>query len=216
MELETLTKNKCELGSNYLIIPESVPTSEFPAIFNSLASCLRITLWAIGDFLVEAERRAKAEEKLTGKKSTLLRNAYIEASNLCDYEKQTLYNAKNVCKFYPREVRRSVSFRHHQEAMKDLAKQPEVALEFLDTAVEQKLSTREMRSDIRQTLKMVKPEQEEKILTRDGGLHLFSEGMSAAKHFVSSINSKTEDFVLRFVAADIADLNDRAAKAGLL
>jgi len=136
--LNALSTGKVELGKNYLKVLALATDDDLTQIFDSLSTLKGGSLFWLGDFLVYTELN-KGE-------------AYAKALAGTDYDPQTLYNAKWVCKSLPPEKRANLSYSHHFQSLGECKGDTEQAIKFLKMAESENLSTREMRKYIRQSL----------------------------------------------------------------
>ena len=135
-DLTVLTSSKIHFGKNHLdIVADDLSSEDIRHLLTGLAAMQEASMFWLGDFCLELERRLKQPVKAIAK------------AHGCRVSQ--LYRARKVCAFFPKSKRKpTLSFTHHQAAMEVSAQQPEAALEHLQEAAEKHWTTREMRAHL--------------------------------------------------------------------
>ena len=135
-DLTVLTSGKIRFGKNHLdVVADDLGSEDIRQILPGLAAMQEASMFWLGDFCLELEKRLKQPVSAIAK-------AY-------GCRPSQLYRARKVCSFFPKAKRKpALSFTHHQAAMEAAPQQPETALEHLNDAAENHWTTRELRAHL--------------------------------------------------------------------
>ncbi len=129
----------CELTNTALSFKREITREEWQTVFNALSNVEGCVQFWIGDCL-------KYREQTWGMYDEVAKDTGIDKGTLKDY--------KNISKHVEKEVRTSdLSFSHHKQVA---FLKPDKQKEFLDRAVEEKLSVRELRNEVRKEQHLTK------------------------------------------------------------
>jgi hypothetical protein len=192
--LPLLKSSKIRLALNHLDVVEELTDHETRQILSGLQSMQETSMFWLGDFCLALERRLRLPVKA------------IAENFGC--KPAVLYQARQVCAFYPRDRRKAaLSYTHHRTAMKSSGKRPEVAEQYLGQAEEGHWSSRELSANISGARSTTSPSADE-----DGEFQRAVNGLGAARRFLSREEATPRQ--LRRLAELVNELS--AALDGLL
>lgn len=139
--MELIKYSKAQFQKNMLILNDDVSIEEWKELGRALKQVEGSVQFWIGDWAAFGDKKG-----FTGKYTDS--KVYDELEQITGLERQTIQDYKYVSQSIPSSLRNEdLSFTHHRE----VAKLPTVEkkIEFLTKASEEKLSTRELREEIR-------------------------------------------------------------------
>lgn len=191
-------EGKFVIGRNFLKVAEDATDEDLKEIFKYLETCNGGLLFFIGDFLNEVELRKG--------------QAYAKSYSMTSYAPSTLYNAKNLCRYFPRELRTNLSFTHHYTALGECRGDVEMARGFLLEAEKEGLSFRELRTLIREKIRDANPEPEEPETEANKQLLQLMDSFNIIADCLRNLNAGTPILIRNYLSEELMKLNTLAGR----
>lgn len=194
MNTQLITTNeKLKITKNALIIDENVSDEQLGQIYKDLDMMNGSSLFWLGDILnVITARHGENYTKL------------LTSTN---YAYKTLANAKSMCAMIPPALRTyDLPFSFYSEAYYESGKDIKLALKYLKTAEEEKLTRSNMRKLIRLELAENIDDEDDIKITKDSEMIAVMDSLATIRRFLNNSTSQTLDIKIKYVVGEIEEI----------